>query len=166
MTLWESRLVCRDDSVGLSGGHSVCRARTMRHMLSGCTPKKAVFPVFHVRARRSHCPPSQQQFPSAAASAPVQRLAPGKRLVRMCATTEVGIQELEGLCMASLQGLGYSRDEASALTEVRVMKPAQVYPHFTALRTDKTSITVSVWWGVRRYVLHRCLPAGGQHTTG
>lgn len=37
----------------------------------------------------------------------------------MKAGTEVSVEELNGLCMASLETLGYTRDEASILTEVR-----------------------------------------------
>eukprot|EP00892_Ulva_mutabilis_P009980 jgi/Ulvmu1/7354/UM036_0014.1 len=36
----------------------------------------------------------------------------------MKATTQVAVEELNGLCMSSLQSLGYTRDEASVLTEV------------------------------------------------
>lgn len=37
----------------------------------------------------------------------------------MRAKTKVRVDELEGLCMSSLNSLGYTRDEASVLTEVR-----------------------------------------------
>jgi hypothetical protein len=64
---------------------------------------------------RLHCAARHQlhRLASLSIQAPVQR-----RSVSMCSTADIGIQELEGLCMNSLRGLGYTRDEASILTEV------------------------------------------------
>lgn len=49
----------------------------------------------------------------------IQLKTTGRNSVMMRATTQVSVEELNGLCMASLQTLGYTRDEASVLTEVR-----------------------------------------------
>jgi hypothetical protein len=92
----------------------------MRRTLGGLAQPRTVFPVSHVRAQRNHCRRSLPQFHSPDSGARLNRLPPVKRPVRMCSTTDVSIPELEGLCMASLQGLGYSHDEARVLTEVRI----------------------------------------------
>ena len=52
-------------------------------------------------------------------SAGVGILRSKRQCVMMNATTEVSVDELHGLCMSSLETIGYTRDEASVLTEVR-----------------------------------------------
>ena len=42
-----------------------------------------------------------------------------RQSIIMNATAAVSVEELKGLCLSSLQTLGYTRDEASILTEVR-----------------------------------------------
>lgn len=85
-----------------------------------CQPSVSVARCTRARALPHRVPAAasklQRLETSLSSRAPIQR-----RSVIMSATTDVGIQELEGLCMASLQGLGYTRDEASVLTEVRTV---------------------------------------------
>ena len=81
-----------------------------------CQPRVSVARCLRARTRPV---PAARQLQSSRLTPLSSRGPAHRRSVKMNSTTDVGIQELEGLCMASLQGLGYTRDEASVLTEVR-----------------------------------------------
>ena len=107
-----------------------------------CQPRVTVVRCLRARTRPA---PAARQLQSSTLTSLSNRAPVQHRSMKMNATTDVGIQELEGLCMASLQGLGYSRDEASILTEVRTVASMlkTENPHY--FRPFHAPICVAVW---------------------
>jgi hypothetical protein len=97
-----------------------------------------------VRAlQRVQCAAPRQLHSLAAMS--IQAAVQRRSVARCSSTSDIGIQELKGLCMDSLRGLGYTRDEASILTEVRPMTLV-AHTRLPSSSITKTLFThVAVW---------------------
>lgn len=88
---------------------------TMATLRTSLLPAGTIMPVVRPRAIAQLLSRPDPPLRSAAAGVVHSK----RNSVIMRAKTKVRVDELEGLCMSSLNSLGYTRDEASVLTEVR-----------------------------------------------